>query len=199
MDELAALVEQVPDEILDYIEDLETRVEKAEAALAEIEPDFEPDEIEKALTELPPAVAEFVKAQNERLAEAEKALEGERLAKADAEWTAKARSVDGLVDNPEEFGSKLRAVADTDPELADSILSALQAANSRVAKSGLFAELGHTQPSAGSALEKVENIAKAMTEADPSKSHAEAVSEALEANPALYDEYVAERRESLRS
>jgi hypothetical protein len=200
MDELAALVEQVPDEILDYIEDLETRVEKAEAFIASLDdPASEPTDIEKALTELPPAMAEFVKSQSERLAEAEKALEAERLAKANAEWTQKLRSIDGLVDNPGDLGSKLQKVAEGDPELADSILSTLQAANARLAKSDLFAELGHGVPAGtDTALGKVQAIAKAITEAHPTKTAAEAEAEAWEANPDLYDQYVAERREALK-
>lgn len=198
-DELAALVEQLPDEVLDYIDDLETRVEKAESALANYEPPAEDEtDFEKALSEVNPELAAFVKSQSDRLAEAEAALAQERITKADAQWTQKVRSVDGLIDNPEEFGPKLRAVAEVDAELADSIVSALEAANNRVEKSALFSESGHSAPAPGSALERVEQIAKAMTEADPSKTKESAMVEAFEADPALYDQYLAERREAVR-
>lgn len=185
MDELEALVAQVPDEILDYIEELETRVEKAEAALAP-EGDSKDD-----LTDLP---KEFV----ERLQKAEKALEEERIAKADSEWISKARKFDGLVEDPEDFGRKMRAVAEIDSELADSIAATLTAAGAQVAKSALFTEVGHGTPALGSVEEKIASIAKSLIEANPAKSQAEAEAEAWELNPDLYEQHVAERQQALR-
>jgi hypothetical protein len=198
MDDLEALVAQVPEEILNYIEDLETRVEKAEAAVAP-EGDDEQDAIAKALNELPEGVADLFKSQRDRLEEAEKALEAERVAKADTEWIAKARAFDGLVDSPEDFGRKLRQVAETDSELADEIAKALSAANEQVTKSSLFSEVGHnTAPAAGSAEEKISTIAKSLQEADPAKSKEQAEAEAWEMNPELYEQHVAERQQALR-
>lgn len=204
MDDLAALVEKVPDEILDYIEDLETRVEKAEAQLAEVfeaEPTSDPDAnpIEKALAGAPAELVSLFKAQNDRLTEAEEALAAERLTKADAEWTSQVRSVDGLIDDPTEFGPKLRAVADVDPELANSIVSALQAAQSRVAKSALFSEIGHGAPAPGSAQDRAQAIAKSMIEADPNLTQDIALAKVWETNPDLYDQYTAERREAVKN
>lgn len=193
-DDIQALVDQVPEPILDYIEELEQRLVAAESAGVAKADDNSDDLIEKALTALDPEVAEVIKSQRDQLAEAQAALEAEKVAKANSEWVAKVRPLDGIVDDPEKMGSGLREVADTNPELADSILSALQAANQRVAKSTLFGEVGHTRPAAGSPEEKIQNIAKALVEADPSKSMAEAEAEAWEANPELYDEYVANRR-----
>lgn len=199
MDELAALVEQVPDEVLEYIEELETRVEKAEAALPEPPVTDDVDPIAKALSELPEEIAKAFEDQKTRLAKAEEALEQERIAKADAEWTEKARSIDGLIDDPATFGSDLRQVAETHPELADSIMSKLQAAGKRFAKSSLFNESGHTAPIAGSAEEKVEQIAKSLVEADPAITKAEAEAQVWEKHPELYDQYVNERRDALKS
>ena len=205
MDELAALVEQVPTEVLDYIESLEGRVEKAEKtaeeAVAKADSPEEPsdDPIAKALSDLPEEISKAFKETQDRLAEAEKALEAERLAKADAEWTDKARSVDGLIDDPAEFGKELRQVAETSPELADKIIAKLQAANSRFSKADLFSESGHSQPAAGSAEEKVKAIAKAAFEADPSKSLADHEADTWERNPDLYDQYTEERRGALKS
>lgn len=190
MDDIQALVEQVPDEVLDYIEELETRLSAATVGTSD-------DPVEKALSSLDPEVAAIIKSQRDELAEARAALEAEQVAKANAEWVAKVRPFDGIVDNPETLGTALREVAESSAELADSILSALQTANARVAKSGLFTEFGHTQPAAGSAEEKIQTIAKALIEADPSKTQAAAEAEAWEANPALYEQHVAERRASL--
>jgi len=192
--ELAELVEQVPEEILDYIVDLEDRVEKAEAAPTPAGDDAPQDAFEKALGELPVEIAKAFEDQRSRLDEAEKALETEKVAKAEAVWVAKARAVDGLIDNPEDFGKELRQVAETSPELAGSIMSKLTAAAVRVEKSDLFSEIGHGAPAVGSADEKIQNIAKAATEADPALTPADAEATAWEANPDLYDEHVAERQ-----
>jgi hypothetical protein len=195
MDELEALVAQVPDEVLDYIDDLEERVEKAEAA---IEPEAGDDPIAKALSELPSEVAAVVKAQQARLEEAEKTLEAERVAKADQVWTEKAQGMDRLVDDPAAFGQSLRRVAEFDSALAEDISNTLTAANAQLKKSALYEEIGHGTVSSGSAGEKIANIAKALTEADPSKTMEQAEAEAWEANPDLYEQHVQERRSALK-
>lgn len=202
MDELEALVAQVPDEVLDYIEELETRVEKAEEAAATAEPandDTDVDPIEKALSELPDELADLVKGQKERLEKAEEALEAQRIAKANEEWVAKARAVDGLIDNAEEFGSQLREVAEINSDLADTLVKVLETANERFSKADLYKELGAgASPVTGSAEEKVQAIAKSLREADPKLSQEQAETEAWERNPELYDQHVAEQRERVK-
>ena len=193
--ELEALVEQVPEEVLDYIVDLEERVVKAEDAT----PQNEQSAIEKALSDLDPEVAKAFVDQRTRLEAAELALQAEKIEKADAVWVTKARAVDGLIDSPEDFGKELRTVAETNPDLAKSIMSTLTAASERLAKADLYVEIGHNAAAAGSASEKIQNIAKAAVEADPTKSQAEAETEAWEANPGLYDEHVTEARQALKS
>ena len=201
MDELEALVAQVPDEVLDYIEDLETRVEQAEtvAKAAKKDADPEVDPIEKALAELPDEVAGLVKDQKERLEKAEQALEASRIAKANEQWVAKARSVDGLIDNPEEFGSQLREVAEIDSDLADNLVKILETANARLSKADLYKELGRgAGPTPNSAEERIAHIAKSLREADPKLTPEQAEAEAWERNPELYDQHVAERRAALK-
>ncbi len=194
MDDLAALVEQVPDEILDYIEKLEDQIA---AVPTENEPE---DAFEKALGELDPEIAKAFTEQRSRLEVAEQALVAEQVAKADAVWVSKARSADGLIDSPEDFGKQMRKVSTIDPTLAESVMSILQTASARVAKSDLFSEIGRSSaPASGSVTEKVQNIAKALVEADPTKSAEQAEAEAWEANPELYEAHVQERRDALKS
>lgn len=192
--ELVDLVEQVPEEVLDYIVDLEERVEKAEEAAPVNEPVKPENAFEKALGELDPEIAKAFVDQRERLDKAETAVAAQNSEKADQVWVTKAHAADGLIDKPEEFGAQLRKVADIDSELADSIMRQLQTAAVIVTKSALFTESGHAVVSAGSAQEKVTNIAKAAVDADKALTMADAEAEAWEANPALYDEHVAERR-----
>lgn len=196
---LEALVAQVPDEVLDYIDEIEERLEKAEA-LASAGQDPEADDpIEKALSELPPEVAEIVKSQRSRLEKAEEALEKERIEKANEQWVAKARSIDGLIDDPNEFGSQLREVAEINEDLADDLVKVLSAASERFAKADLYKELGRGAGAVtGSAEEKVHQIAKSLIEADPKLTEEQAMAEAWERNPDLYEEHVSERRASLK-
>lgn len=194
--ELAALVEQVPEEVLDYIVDLEERVEKAEATPVAGETGKPEDAFEKAMGDLDPEIAKAFVDQRERLAEAEEVIRAEQIEKADAVWVSKARSAELLIDKPEDFGPQLRAVAAVDAELADSIMNQLSTASAVVAKSALFGEAGHAVVTAGSADDKIHNIAKAAVDADPTKTMADAESDAWIANPDLYDEHVADKRQT---
>lgn len=194
MSDLEALVAQVPDEVLEYIEALEGRVEELTAVEKAAAP-APTDDIEKALTELPEGLADLFKAQKAELEETRQALEAERVAKAEAEWVEKAAALEGVIDNTEEFGAKLRALSEVDSELADSIVSALSAASERVAKADLFVEKGHRGGAPTSAEEKIEQIAKSLVEANPAKTLETARSEAWESNPELYDEYTNEKQQ----
>ncbi len=192
--ELAALVEQVPEEVLDYIVGLEERVEKAEEVSETNEPE---DTFEKALGELDPEIAKRFVDQAERLEKAEKLILASSDKEADAVWVSKARVADGLIDKPEDFGPELREVAAINPDLADSIMSQLQTASERVAKATLFNESGHAIVTAGSAEDRIHHIAKAAVDADPKISLVDAELDAWEANPDLYDEHVADRRRAI--
>lgn len=196
---LEALVAQVPDEVLDYIDDIEERLEKAEADLAAANGNPDDDPIEKALSELPAEVADLVKSQRTRLEKAEEALERERIEKANEQWIAKARSMDGLIDDPNEFGSQLREVAEINEDLAENLVKVLSAASERFAKADLYKEIGRGAGAVtGSAEEKVHQIAKSLREADPKLTEEQAMAEAWERNPDLYEEHVNERRASLK-
>src|SRR5690606_31435676 len=102
-DDIQALVDQVPEPILDYIEELEQRLVAAESAGVAKADDNSDDLIEKALAALDPEVAEVIKSQRDQLAEAQAALEAEKVAKANSEWVAKVRPLDGIVDDPEKM------------------------------------------------------------------------------------------------
>lgn len=202
-DELQALVDELPDEIINYIGDLEEQaataqaeVEKARAAQVEDEGDDDP--IAKALSELPPEVASIVKAQQDRLSEAEKALEASKIAKADETYITKAREFDGVIDKPEDFGPVLRQFAEAHPEAAETLEGQLRAASQVVTKSALFEEFGHSAPASGTAEGEVLAIAKSYQEANPDLSIEEARAKAWENNPEMYERYVEEQRQRTR-
>lgn len=191
--EIQALVDELPDEIVDYIGELEERATQAETELAKaLGAEEEVDPIAKALAELSPEVAAIVKSQQDRLAQAEKELQAERVAKADATYVTKARGFDGVIDKPEEFGPVLRQFAEAHPEAAEQLEAQLRAASSRVTKSALFSEFGH-EAITSEVTSQVQAIAKTYQEADPKLSDEEARAMAWEKNPDLYEQYRLER------
>lgn len=195
--ELQALVDDLPDEVIDFIGELEDRATAAETEVAKLRTEVEPEEVDpitKALSALPPDVAEIVKAQQDRLTEAETALANERIAKADAVYVTKAREFDGLIDKAEDFGPVLRSFSETHPEAAQALESTLRAASQRLAKSAMFSEYGHDTPGTGSAESQVMALAKSLREAKPDLSDAEARAEIWDANPDLYAQHTAERQ-----
>lgn len=196
-DELETLAEQVPEEVLAYIEELET--ENALLTKRLSGDSAEDDPIAKALSTLDPSVAEIFKAQTSRLEAAEKSLAEEKIAKANATWISKAQSYANVVDDPNAFGQILREVADTKPELATAIETVLKAANERVAKGDLFAEFGQNSGLPTDLDGRVEALAKSYTEADAKLTAELARAEVWERNPDLYQAHLEEQRKRARS
>lgn len=189
-------MDNLPDEVVDYVADLETQVATLTKSLEEAAKpaeDEKADPVAKTLADLSPEAQEIFKANATRLEKAEKELEALRVAKATETWVAKARALDGAIEDPEAFGTTLREIADLKPELADAVEKALATAAERVAKGNLFKEVGH----AGNASEpaaRIAAIAKSLREADPKLSPAAAEALAWKNNPDLYDQHVAEVR-----
>lgn len=194
-EEIQALVDELPDEIVDYIGELEDRASVAETELAKArgEADEDVDPIAKALDELPEEVAAVIKADRERLQKAEQDLAAERIAKANETFITKARGFDGVIDKPEDFGPVLREFAEANPEAAEQLEAQLRAASQRVAKSSLFSEFGH-EAQTSEVDSEVEAIAKTYVEANPELSLAEARGMVWEKNPDLYERYRSEKQ-----
>lgn len=194
--DLDALAPQIPDEVIDYIETLESQVVDLHKRLAETQATATEgiDAVSKALADLSPEVATIVKSQMDRLAAAEAELAAERVAKADSEWTARMRALDGVVD-PKEIGPALRALSETNADLADRLEKALTAASERIAKSALFTEFGHAASAPTSVEGRIEQVAKSLSAADPKLSESEARALAWEQHPDLYTEHLAEQRQ----
>lgn len=189
-------MDNLPEEVVDYVADLETQVATLTKSLEEAAAkpaEEEKDPVAKTLADLPEEAQEIFKANAARLEKAEKELETLRVAKATETWVAKARAFDGAIEDPEALGATLREIADLKPELADAVESALKTAADRVSKGNLFKEVGH----AGDASEpatRISAIAKSLRDADPKLSQAAAESLAWKNNPDLYDQHVAEVR-----
>lgn len=196
MDEIDALVNDLPDEVVDFIQSQHEEIQDLRKRLDAITPDEEPEEMtfEKALSALPDEVAQTILADRERLAKAEAELAAEREAKADAEYIEKVRHLDG-VGEPEVFGPALRRIAEALPSDAELVEKALAALTEQTRMSDIFKEFGHSAAApAGSVEERIEAIAKSYQAEDPDLTDEVARAKAWEENPDLYEAHTAERR-----
>lgn len=192
--DLEALGDSVSQEVLDYIDQLEKRVEKAESSST-----TDDDPIAKALEGLPDKAVAIIKAQQHEIERAQAQIEEERLAKRNEAWVAKARALDGVVDSPDEFGTQLREIADISEDLANSVVTALAGAAARVEKGDLFSEKGHSKFGDENVTTRVERLAKGLQEADASLNEDDAILKALATDPELYSEYTRAHLNKARS
>lgn len=157
------------------------------------------DDIMKSAPESVIKMVESIKAEKEsavlKAQAAEEALRKERDERADADAVAKARTTYGaLAIDAEKVGPALRRLAQIDSALAKSLEEALTVANGQMESANIFAEIGKAKSgTAGTAWEQIEAVAKAAVEAGKAPTMEIAMAEALNANPALYNEYLNEK------
>lgn len=212
MDEIDALVNELPDEIVEYISELQTEVEtvtkardEAVAQLEEVAKSADDDEsddrtpLEKALDGIEDEDARaFIVEKFEELDRLNAEREQEEIAKRDEAYIAKAREFDGIGD-PEEIGKALRRLSEVSTDDVLIITKALTAAAEQVAESGtLYDEIGHSIAKSSDVEEEITTIAKSYRDANPDLDEAEARALAWERNPELYDAYVEEQRQKAR-
>lgn len=196
MDEIDALVADLPDEIVDFIGDLQDSVENLTKSLEEAQaaPDPDPvvvddrDPIEKAFDELDEDAAVLIKEKLDRLDILEEKVTKSEEVAADTEYIAKARAYDGVGD-PDEIGPALRRLAEVSPEDAATFEKAFAAAAEQVATGDLYQELGHEIHKSTDVDEQIQAIAKSYQEKNPELEDSEARSMAWENNPELYEEH----------
>lgn len=202
MDAIDALVADLPDEIVDYIGDLQDSVEDLTKSLEEAQTDpvtvvDNREPFEKALDGLDDESAAIIKGQIDKLSELEEKVTKAEHDAADAEYITKARAFDGLGD-PAEIGPALRRLADVSPEDADLFEKAFVAASTQEITATLYEELGSSINKSTDVDVQIETIAKSYRDANPQLSEADANAQAWENNPELYDEHTREQRSRTR-
>jgi len=203
VDAIDDLVAELPDEIVDYIGDLQDSVETLTKSLEEAKAVDDPvvvddrDPIEKALDTLDDDAAAVITEKLEQLDVLESKVTKAEEDAADAEFIAKARSFDGLGD-PDEIGPALRRLASSAPEDAAVFEKAFAAAAEQLATGDIYTELGHEVHKSTDIDEQVAEIAKSYQTANPELSGEEARSMAWENNPELYEEHRLEQRSRQR-
>ena len=143
------------------------------------------EEFEKALEGMAPIVKDRFRDQQAQLS----ALNDER------ESTHFQDMAKALVHLPKvtvsEFGPVLRKAASTvDEDTFDAIFDVLKAADSAIAQSGLYREIGTGHGgSTDNALGTIEAVAKSLRTVDPSLTEADSIVKAAEMNPDLYAQH----------
>jgi hypothetical protein len=180
------------DEAVAKAKTAETERDEAVAKAKEAKPADEPSE-EDVLKAMPPAARAIVMKAKELIASSE-TRENEALVE---RAVAKAKKLG--VKDPDAVGKAMVDVRKAAPDAALVIDAALEQAAALVAESAVLKSLGYSAGmNGGSASDDPEAELKAKAEdirkAKPDLSYEEAYSEAVEANPAVYNAYVAKRR-----
>lgn len=204
--------DDLPDEVVEYIEGLETEVETLtkqaetdaatitarDASLAEKDEqiakmapkdDEAAEAISKsALEKMDPGTRSIIeKMQADSKAQAEQI---KKAADAEAERVAlsKAEAMPMIAEDRSALGGLLRRLSDAlTPEDSAEVEKILKSANEQIAQGNLFASLG-TGGGEVTMSASVEKAAEAITKADPSLTKEQAIAKAYETNPDLLRE-----------
>ena len=172
MPDLSTLSDEVRVAIEKAIADRDTRIAELEAAEEQAPVDVMkglPDEVQKRFADL-----------EKQHAATSEALAKERNERLTAEWIGKARAFESVLGDAEQAGPVLKNLPDTEREW---LLEKLQQAETIIAKSPLFKELGKAED--GSARDEVETLAKAKRVENPKLSMAQARKLVRDENPEL--------------
>jgi hypothetical protein len=162
--------------------------------------DEEKDEYEKAFNGSPdPVVAKVLTATAGQLETVtkENATLRERLDKIEGEQEltkirAELAPVKGLVDL-EKTATLVAKLRKTDPAAAAELVTELKAGAARVEAAGLFKVIGRDSGSVSDADAAIDKATTEVRKAHPEMSEAQAMTVALDANPALYTQHLTEK------
>ena len=180
------------------LEDKIAALEKEKADLIQEKADFEKaadakakgvkkEEGEDIYKGLPEAVVKEIESNRERIAK----MEDDNLTR---EYVSKAAEVT-LVGKADELGDMLKAVAKTDPTMADKILTVFKTAQARIKEGNLLGEVGKEDSSNAGATAYDKIVAKAveLRKASPALTEAQAFTKVYDSDSDLRELYLKER------
>lgn len=196
--------EDLPDEVVAYIETLEDELDARDERLQKAEQDIEAlknkpvekaapsDPFEAAISKATPELQEILKAQKAQIEEAQAIAKAERDARLTAAYIAKAEALPMISTDRADLASLLRSAADKlAPEEMAKMEQLLKAANAQIAKGNLFTEMGRS--GAETTISKsVEAKAEELRKANPNLTIEQATDLVFQANPDLYTESLKE-------
>lgn len=186
---LSGFKDQIGDDVMEKISQAAGYKKKSEGTAGD-EPKEDPmadlpEEVKKQLEPVFKA-QEVLKAENAKL---QKSLEEEREARLDRELTAKVQKEFAHLGETKEVVSLLKSVSG---EARDNLEKVLKAADARVSQ-GALSELGHSSTGEGSAMEQFENRVAEIKKSDATLSTPQAWDLVMKQEPALYEQYLAEK------
>lgn len=208
----------LPDEVVQYIQQLEQALAQAQGQgsnqnqdaednvnpfgksaemdddevtfLQELAKNLEDEDTREAVNK----ALEAVSKAEARAEEAETIAKAERDHRLTQEYIAKAKTYVNLPVDPSEFGPVLKRLHETMPdEDVELLTKALSSSNELVASTGIFSEIGKQGGAGGyEVISKVDAKAKEMVEKSTDMTLEQARAKVLEDSPDLYDEYLQE-------
>lgn len=180
----------LPAEVYEYIEALEA----ANAEMSDLIGKFDErpaqtDDLETIFKSADPRLVEIVKSAEERAATAERVAKAERNHRLEREFVSKAAEFDYLPVDPERFGPILKSAAESlDGSAFETLLGVLHAANTALAESGLFEEVGKSHTDLGG--DEIAKAAGRIQAQFPDLTKEQAIAKAVELDPSLYNNYL---------
>lgn len=180
----------LPNEVFEYISALEAaNAELLEQVEKMASPEEEDEDIMKSAD---PAIVAIVKAAEERAEAAERIAKAERDFRLEREFIAKAATLTHIPVDSGAFGALLKSVADAiTTEQFNGLWEALASANSALAESGLFSEVGKSGAfDNDSVFSPIDKAAQKILAVEPNLTKEQAIAKAVSSDPNLYISYL---------
>jgi hypothetical protein len=182
-------------EVAAYVTELEDTVLKQEEQLEKGSGD-EPDTgVDTLLKSADPALVAYVQGIQKSADEAREIAKAEREMREDREALTKADTLPQLGDRRTVADLIKSAEAHLPAEDFAALDELLTKANGTIESGAMFAELGKSAVGSNTGSDRIEKAAAALMDKDATLTKEQAEDAALQANPALYAEYEAARKE----
>lgn len=176
----------LPDDVQAYLTDLEAEVAKKDAP-----PEATTPETVAKRDDLPEDIKKMFSDQAEAIAKAESVAKAERDLRLNREWQDRIGKFEHL-GLDEGVAKSFKELSDTDSELADTVVKALEGLNEKAEVSALFEEIGKSEEFQGTGEGKLESVVKSIQN-DEKVSEPEAWDLASQRHPDLYERYLTEK------
>jgi hypothetical protein len=183
----------LPNEVFEYISALESAnaelLDQVEKLAKSVEVVAEEEDIMKSAD---PQIVALVKSFEERAKAAETIAKSERDFRLEREFVSKASTLNALPIESDSFGKVLKGVAESvSSEQFKVLWEVLSAANSALAESNLFTEVGKSGDfDNDGATSPINKAAERILATTPNLTREQAIAKALESDPNLYTAYL---------
>lgn len=168
--------------------------EAAETAITEasVEKAAEEEGLPTEIAKADPEIQALWKSQQDQITAATEIAKAERDARLTKEFTEVAKTFTNLPAVTEDFGVVLKGLHEVDPDIYEQVVTVLRGANE--AANSIYKSFGSSPvgDQSGSSLSAIEKAAVVIKTENPALSEAEAQDIAMQRDPSLYAQYIAE-------